>query len=318
MSWPPGSTATLLAPLVLALTACTPDVDLASAATPDAAPPRWVVVASSTPVDLRAIHGTAADDIWAVGEHGLALHWDGSRWSAVPTNTSVDLVGVWAHTRDDAWAVGGGGPGGPRFLRWNGTAWNPVTPALLRPFFPRAVWGSGDDVWFVGEAMGGDPPIYHRDIAGFGPEMVPTRPQQLLGVTASDDDAWTVGDRVISHRVSGNWTLPPPPPSGPGFVGPMCAARGSVWAAVEGGPVLRGNGTTWSPSMPPTSTSLRALWCDRADDVWALDGSARVLHFRGSGWTSEPLPRGDVSALWGVGGELWVVGARGTILRSSP
>ncbi len=317
MSWPPASTALLLA---VALSACTPDVDLATSAAPDASPPRWAVVASTTPVDLRAIHGTAADDIWAVGDNGVALHWDGSRWSAVATNTSVDLVGVWAHTRDDAWAFGGGNPGGPRFLRWNGTAWNPVTPSLPRPIFPRAVWGADNHVWFVGEAMGGDPPIYHWDGTSFGPEMVPTRPQQLVGITAaSADDAWTVSDRVIARRVSGNWTLPlPPPPSGPPFAGAMCATRGGVWAAVEGGPVLRGNGSGWNPTTPPTSTTLRALWCDRTDDVWALDGSARILHFHDSAWTVEPLPRGDLSALWGVGNELWAVGARGTILRSNP
>jgi len=205
-----------------------------------------------------------------------------------------------------------------RALHWTGTAWNPVTPNLARPFIPRAVWGSGDDVWFVGESMGGDPPIYHRDATSFGPELVPTRPQQLFGVTGSGaDDVWTAGASLLARR-AGAWGLPPPPPRGLTFAGPMCATRGTVWAALDGGSVLRGEGASWTTTTPPGSTTLRALWCERPNDVWALDSSARVHHFRDSAWTSDPLPRGDLAALWGVGGELWAVGARGTILRSNP
>lgn len=56
----------------------------------------WIRADSGTTQRLWAIHGSSANDIWAVGEFGAAVRWDGATWRAVDTGTSGDLVAVWA------------------------------------------------------------------------------------------------------------------------------------------------------------------------------------------------------------------------------
>src|SRR5260221_724681 len=77
---------------------------------------------------LNAIAGRAPDDAWAVGEGGVALHWDGRAWSprgsagmthleaGRPFADAATLAAVWPRAADDVWAVGAGG----RVFRFDG------------------------------------------------------------------------------------------------------------------------------------------------------------------------------------------------------
>ncbi|PON12119.1 hypothetical protein C2W62_41285 [Candidatus Entotheonella serta] len=49
---------------------------------------------------LLSVHGTSKNDVWAVGERGVALHFDGSQWTQQHTATNVTLraVRVTEHT----------------------------------------------------------------------------------------------------------------------------------------------------------------------------------------------------------------------------
>ena len=53
--------------------------------------------------------GKCADDVWAVGELGTILHWNGAGWSSVSSETMNSLYGVWGSTAGDVWTVGGSG-----------------------------------------------------------------------------------------------------------------------------------------------------------------------------------------------------------------
>ena len=55
---------------------------------------------------LRAITGTAANDVWTVGDRGTVLRWDGKTWSSVPSGTEADLLAV-AKTKDGTVWIGG-------------------------------------------------------------------------------------------------------------------------------------------------------------------------------------------------------------------
>jgi hypothetical protein len=73
---------------------------------------------------IRQVWGTENNDIWAVGDAGTILHWDGYQWSQVESKTTNYLLGVWGSSSNDVWAVGVGGT----VLHWDGTAWNPSGP----------------------------------------------------------------------------------------------------------------------------------------------------------------------------------------------
>src|SRR5215813_1568126 len=59
---------------------------------------------------LDGVRGSGASDVWAVGEAGTILHWDGSAWTSVSIGTTSWLYGVWGSGASDVWAVGGLAP----------------------------------------------------------------------------------------------------------------------------------------------------------------------------------------------------------------
>ena len=50
----------------------------------------------------------APEDVFAVGEDGAILHYDGTEWTLM-TPTDRTLLGIWSSSGSDAFAVGNGG-----------------------------------------------------------------------------------------------------------------------------------------------------------------------------------------------------------------
>ncbi|MDQ8164836.1 MAG: hypothetical protein P3A28_03640 [Gemmatimonadota bacterium] len=53
--------------------------------------------------------GTKNADMWACGENGLMLHFDGATWTPVDLGTAQSLWAVLALSETDVYVVGGGG-----------------------------------------------------------------------------------------------------------------------------------------------------------------------------------------------------------------
>ncbi len=66
----------------------------------------WKRMKTAGGAPLNAITGTAANDVWTVGEKGTVFHWNGARWSLVPSGTEETLLAV-AKTPDGIVWVGG-------------------------------------------------------------------------------------------------------------------------------------------------------------------------------------------------------------------
>lgn len=103
------------------------------------------------------VFGFAADDVYAVGDGGAFLHFDGTAWTALDSNTSKTLWGIWGTGPSDLWLVGGSiSDGRPTIRHWNGqesevheldgVALADRVHALFK------VWGHGSDVYAVGQA----------------------------------------------------------------------------------------------------------------------------------------------------------------------
>ena len=69
--------------------------------------------------------GTSSSDIWAVGQQGAIVHYDGKDWVAVASPTREGLFAVWGISSSDIWAVGGKGV----VIRYDGSRWTKVTSA---------------------------------------------------------------------------------------------------------------------------------------------------------------------------------------------
>jgi hypothetical protein len=138
----------------------------------------WSAVASVTTRDLYAIHGTAPDDIWAVGQGGTLLHRDRAGWHVLPAPANQDLFAVWAIGPGDVWASGYG------IFHYDGVAWTRQAPDGTDL---RAIWGPGPgDIWFVG-----DHHRLHWDGAAIGNPA--GGPQHATGAWGTPpDNVWVV------------------------------------------------------------------------------------------------------------------------------
>jgi len=151
-------------------------------------------------LQLLDIHGSSADDLWAVGVRGATFHITDAQ-SETPSIIGFDsqtwagLDGVWAATANDAWAVGGNGT--IRHYTGGAFAWDvvdgvPTTEDL------HAVWGSSSsDIWAVGDAA----TVLHYDgkawsrmeVRGLGMR----RPDLYTVWSPAPGRVWIGGDGVI-------------------------------------------------------------------------------------------------------------------------
>lgn len=69
---------------------------------------------------LNAAWGMDADDMWAVGDRGTILRFDGQAVTAFESSTGNDLVAIDGCARDEIWAAAYQG----EILRWTGRAWS--------------------------------------------------------------------------------------------------------------------------------------------------------------------------------------------------
>jgi hypothetical protein len=269
--------------------------------------------------ELTDVAFVSADEWWAVGNVGAALHanqtlivrFNGSTWSAVgsPNQGTLNngLNGV-SMISGAGWAVGFYQAGGyqPLAMSWNGTKWSLNLPAK----FPS-------DSLFT-------------DVA-----------------TLADGTAWAVGfqttkagvrSTLIEHASGGTWTQVASPNVAGSSDNSLVAVAGTAatglwavgyWLSPTGlqPMILRYDTTKPSPSWVLVSgvpapgqvdTVLTGVHVRTASDVWVVgycnDGGADrplALHWNGSTWTSSTVPgAGLLREVKAVGASnVWAAGA---------
>jgi hypothetical protein len=289
---------------------------------------------------LYSVSGSSASDVWAVGDAGAIVHWDGQSWAQVPSGVQSTLNAVWAAGAADAWAVGEAST----TLRWNGIAWSalagvPVPGAGIDPTMGswKAVWGTGpSNVWIVGSAPpeSGEPAVavaMHWDGSQWTTGFLPTHELETVWGTGLND-VWAVdASQVLYHFDGQGWTtvleirLGCPrttiwgTSSSDFWLGSECSAPPSHW---DGMNLDLSGGTTGL---------IDGLWGSRDDDVWAVgDISAAsaltpdpyadaglILHWNGLSW--DQMPSTGAGPLFGVWGsrsdDVWAVGRGGDIVH---
>jgi photosystem II stability/assembly factor-like uncharacterized protein len=223
---------------------------------------------------LNWVHGFGPEHLFAVGEQGWALHFDGSSWRRLDTGTEAPLWGVWGASPDDVWVVGGSGTGTGEavILRWNGQAFTQVSvPALRREnvFAFFKVWGTGaDDLRIVGQEgviLRWDGEALREEDSGVRDDLI---------------SLWGDGpDRVIA-------------------VGGRASAQVTEW-----------DGTRWRPRDLPPLPGLNGVWFPPGQDPWVVGVQGTVLRLGPAGHSAEEVDTTlDLHAVFGTGGRMWSVG----------
>ncbi len=117
---------------------------------------------------LNAIWGTSPSDVYAVGDTGTILHYNGTDWSAEPSNTTGQLLSIWGSSPANIYVVGNEETGVNRatLLRKKtiGTTWEfeeAVDYITQAPFDYNltTVWGLSASKVYVSDEYG-DPYVF--------------------------------------------------------------------------------------------------------------------------------------------------------------
>lgn len=223
----------------------------------------WTETSAGISDDLNAIDGVAEDEIWAVGELGSVVRYDGSTWTPVanPPTTGA-LLGVYVRTSTDVWVVGEEGSA----ARYDGSSWtNATVPAggNLRGVYVPAQ----DEAWVAGGA--GE--VWRYDGSQWTAVDIGTT-AALQGITGrSKNEIWTWGTGGVIYRYDGaDWTRMTAPEV-TRIVDLYPLDNGQAYAVGAEGVLMslteQGN---WRRENSGTLNELNAVWGTPEGDVWAL------------------------------------------------
>jgi hypothetical protein len=252
--------------------------------------------------------------VWAVGNAGTIVHYDGDRWTRIASYTEADLRGVWGTSPGDVWFVGEGGTA----IHYDGVGLD-ATRGPLTELDLRAVHAiSPDDVWIVAGVN-----RYPRAATGYG-VVFRGRPGSFSAVQPSDDgldyravwstsenDVWFTGDRTVYFDGLDffDWSI--------GSANGVWAADGRIWVTSLSN-VYTSDGSMTEVSLDLSSTiQLTGIWGTSPEDLWVVGGNGTIARHDGGAWTSYPSgTSAQLQAVWGSSPrDVWAVGSNGTILH---
>jgi len=262
---------------------------------------------------LYGVWGSYCNDVFAVGDCGTILHYDGTSWSGMGNSTTKHLYGVWGTSHSDVFAVGDNGT----ILHYDGFAWSNMTniDATDKPLW--GVWGTfSDNVYAVGS--GGT--IVHYDGSIWSPvESGSTKTLRDIWGTSANDFFVTGWGGTILHCNSTHCT---PMDSGidKDINGVWGSSPDNVYAVGGSGFIVHYDGTSWTPTNVGDDVWMYDVWGSSADDVFATAGQGKhILHYDGNEeGTWAAMNSSDttthVSGIWGSGpDDVFAVGDCGII-----
>jgi hypothetical protein len=235
-----------------------------------------------------------SDRIWAAGDDGRVVAFDGEVWGFQQAPTSSPLFGIWAHAADDVWAVGDAGA----VVHFDGLRWLavPMPAAVARAAWWGITGASDGSLWIWGERG-----TWRKAAGGPGEAWTAVSEVAPGGVNAiavvSPDEAWLVGAGGLIRRwQSGVLTTLDKPGlalRAVTVVGPSLA-----WAVGDGGRILRWDGSVWFELLPVTSRGLRGVTASAPEVAWAVGDAGEVLRWDGIRWRREAsTPSSDLLAV---------------------
>ncbi|MBI2895577.1 MAG: hypothetical protein HYY06_18620 [Deltaproteobacteria bacterium] len=240
------------------------------------------------------VFGFTSEDVWAVGEQGTIVHFDGAAWTIVESEAEYTLWGVWGADPADLWAVGGDAVRSSAGVirHWDGTSWEPASGVDLggETFFK--VWGTAaDDVYVVG-AHG---TIWRFDGSDWSAMDSPASDRLVTVVGRGPEDVWAVGGlgtAILLHLEGRSWKVVDDPAFLGGLMGIWTAPDEPLIVTGFFGYLALGNAAGFREQDSGTDLCLHAAWGDGAG-----------IYLAGGGDLVPPRPvRGTVLAVGAVAG----------------
>jgi hypothetical protein len=263
-------------------------------------------------LDLHKVRGRSTRDVWAVGDMGVALHWNGSCWARFDTGSDKSLRALWP-APDGTWLAAGESGS---LLLWDRSRW--VAQPSLGSATLHDIAGVGTSVYAVGEgatllAFNGQQWLPEAVDAGNG-----ASPTLYAVWSNADNEAWAVGEgATILRRDGGSWGRVPAQNLDPAITLRGVAGRPTGTAVAVGQAVrVDWNRTFWSASSYDATLSpfLNDVWHEpQGGHTWVASSSSYVYNLDGP---REPAGTSQtLNSVWGLGQDAWAVGRAGTLVQ---
>lgn len=294
-----------------------PDMDGLDDATQDVGPsvtPGFSLIDLAVVGTVRAICSDSGS-MWAVGDDGLALRYDGAQmvFGPIPP-TREDLLGVSAFDGHLV-AVGTAGV----VLRLNDGAWTALESPTTEDLYGVAMV-SVDEFYAVG--MNGT--IIHYGKSGGVWGWIDEHSgltKQLHDVAATaDGGVYVVGSfGTLLEKIGSNWVQSQIAGPSPILRALWLAPDGQMFAVGTKGAITAYNGVSWEiqvsddPSVP--GRDLYDVFGFASDDVYAVGDDGAIVHYDGNKWRMMTVAgpynvASDLRAVGGVdGAALFLLGA---------
>lgn len=149
---------------------------------------------------LRGVWGSSVTNVFAVGDSGVVLRYNGTAWSRMTTGTTDGLTDVWGSGASDVYATTVTG----RLLRFNGSAWSFVAGVQAAGAL-RSVWGSAaNNVYAVGD--GGA--VYRYNGTAWSRVRLPTRDALYAVWGSGASNVYAAGSAGALYRYTGTAWVP--------------------------------------------------------------------------------------------------------------
>jgi hypothetical protein len=274
----------------------------------------WTSMESGTSTHLRAIWGSSDSDIFAVGDEGTILHFDGSTWSPMASGTTDTFRDIWGTSSSDVFAVGESG----RIVHFDGQTWTTTSSGTIAYLW--GVWGTSSDNVY---AVGYNGTILNYDGSAWTETTSGEFRTSLIGIWGtSATDIYAVGGLgTVVHYDGTSWTEVTTGTS-ESLWRLWGTSPSDIYVSGHTGVVLHFNGNDWAELPTGTTDALFDIWGTSSSDIFTVGGSGYTgssYHYNGSAWSN--VTPGSVSVLyrlWGTpSSDVYTVGADGTILRGT-
>ena len=273
-----------------------------------AANTHWQTMSCPVNQTLNAIWGRSRTDIYAVGNNGAILHYDGNAWRSQSSPVQTDLFAIWGNDTD-IYIVGASGV----ILRREYQTWVPMTTGTANDLLD--IWGITDtDLIVVGKKG-----TILRNTSGLWYEMASRTLATLNSVWGTAGPVYTCGSAGKLLQMTDNrWN----PATSQTF-----NTLNAIWGETDqffytvgaSGVILKNQSGTWSETIYDSFVNLNAIWGFSDGKVFAggYNGTLLFHDVVRPEWTAmETNTQNTINDIWGTSSQdVYAVGEQGLILH---
>jgi photosystem II stability/assembly factor-like uncharacterized protein len=264
---------------------------------------RWMAEETGVSTPLYGIWGYDSRNIFAVGQSGKIVRYDGTIWNSYQLG-SFDLHDVWGSSGADVFTVGTVGT----IYHFNGTNWSPSTSPTAEDL--HGIWGdSATNIYAVGSSGA---ILHYAGSWSLMKSPVTERLEDVWG--SSSSNIFAVGSpRLVGStryytilRWNGSsWgvmTTPSVPAGKSGRLRSVWGSSGSnVYAVGDDGVILRYNGAAWAAMSSGTTNPLYGVWGTASTNVYAVGLLGTIIRYNGEIWSAVETSGNDYNTYYDLG-----------------